>query len=169
MFNAALLVIFPCLVAFAAATDLFTMTIPNRVSILLLAGFFVLTPYVELSLATFGWHLAAGALVLGVCFCCFAFGWMGGGDAKLAATIAVWFGFTPQMLNFILLALIYGAVLTVLLLAFRQTPYLPALVRRQEWILRLHDKKTGVPYGIALAAAALQIYPETVWFSVLSG
>ena len=39
MIEAALLVIFPTLVAFAGASDLFTMTIPNRVSLLLVASY----------------------------------------------------------------------------------------------------------------------------------
>ena len=36
------LLLFPALMAFAAASDLFTMTISNRVSLALVAGFFVL-------------------------------------------------------------------------------------------------------------------------------
>jgi prepilin peptidase CpaA len=36
------LLLFPALMAFAAASDLFTMTISNRVSLALLAGFLVL-------------------------------------------------------------------------------------------------------------------------------
>ena len=36
------LLLFPALMAFAAASDLFTMTISNRVSLALVAGFFAL-------------------------------------------------------------------------------------------------------------------------------
>jgi len=35
--------------------------------------------------------------------------------------------------------------------------------------MRLHEKGAGVPYGIALAAAALMIYPQTGWMSHLAG
>ena len=59
MIEAALLVVFPCLVAFAGASDLFTMTIPNRVSLLLVAGFAVLAPAVGLAPAAVGFHVAA--------------------------------------------------------------------------------------------------------------
>ena len=32
------------------------------------------------------------------------------------------------------------------------------------WLSHLHDRGTGIPYGIALAVAGLVIYPETgVW------
>jgi prepilin peptidase CpaA len=33
----------------------------------------------------------------------------------------------------------------------------------QDWAERLHQSDAGVPYGIALAAAALLIYPDTAW------
>ena len=36
------LLLFPALMAFAASSDLFTMTISNRVSLVLVGGFFVL-------------------------------------------------------------------------------------------------------------------------------
>ncbi len=61
---------------------------------------------------------------------------------------------------------IFGGVLTLLLIQFRLLP-LPAALARQPWILRLHEKGAGVPYGIALAAAALAVYPETGWLSSL--
>ena len=54
--------------------------------------------------------------------------------------------------------------LSLLLLQFCKLP-LPKAMARQEWIQRLHDQAGGVPYGIALAAAALAVYPETGWMS----
>ena len=42
LLDIARLFLFPALMAFAAASDLFTMTISNRVSLLLVAGFAVL-------------------------------------------------------------------------------------------------------------------------------
>ena len=38
---------------------------------------------------------------------------------------------------------------------------------RQNWFSRLYHDETGVPYGIALAAAALIIYPQTLWITPL--
>lgn len=159
------LLLFPALMAFAAASDLFTMTISNRVSLALVAGFFVLAvaggmaPYEVLS------HVGAGALILVVAFTCFAMGWMGGGDAKVAASVALWFGFT-QLMNFLLYASLFGGALTLLLLQFRQWP-LPYGLAGQAWLARLHDKQTGIPYGIALALGALLIYPETDWIKTI--
>ena len=44
---------------------------------------------------------------------------------------------------------------------------LPALLAGQDWVERLHQKDAGVPYGIALAAAALAVYPDTPWMKAL--
>jgi len=159
------LLLFPALMAFAAASDLFTMTISNRVSLALLAGFFVLAfaggmaPYEMLS------HVGAGALLLAVAFGCFAMGWMGGGDAKVAASVALWFGFA-QLMDFLLYASLFGGALTLLLLQFRQWP-LPYGLAGQAWLARLHDKDSGIPYGIALTLGALMVYPETEWVKAI--
>jgi prepilin peptidase CpaA len=159
------LMLFPALMAFAAASDLFTMTISNRVSLALVAGFFVLAfaggmaPYEMLS------HVGAGAVLLVVTFTCFAMGWMGGGDAKVAASVALWFGFAPLM-DFLLYASLFGGALTLLLLQFRQWP-LPYGLAGQAWLARLHAKETGIPYGIALALGALTVYPETEWVKAI--
>jgi prepilin peptidase CpaA len=152
---------FPALMAFAASSDLLTMTISNRLSLALAGGFFLLTLITGMGLTAIGMHLAAGALVLMVCFGFFAMGWIGGGDAKLAAATALWFGF-DYLLDYLVYASLFGGVLTVLLIQFRRLP-LPAVLARQGWILKLHDAGSGVPYGIALAAAALIVYPKTGW------
>jgi prepilin peptidase CpaA len=57
---------------------------------------------------------------------------------------------------------LFGGALTLAILQFRKLP-LPSVLARQPWILRLHETGGGVPYGIALAAAALVIYPKTGW------
>jgi prepilin peptidase CpaA len=155
------LVLFPALMAFAASSDLLTMTISNRLSLALAGGFFLLTLITGMSLGAIGMHLAAAALVLAVCFGFFSMGWIGGGDAKLAAATALWFGF-DFLLDYLIYASLFGGVLTLLLIQFRRLP-LPGPLARQTWILRLHDAGGGVPYGIALAAAALTVYPKTGW------
>jgi len=159
------LFLFPALMAFAAASDLFTMTIPNRVSLLLIAGFFVLAGFGGMPLEQIGLHAAAGLTVLVVAFTCFAFGWIGGGDAKVAAAVGLWFGF-PPLTNYLLYASLIGGALTLLLLEFRRWP-LPYALGSQDWLERLHRKETGIPYGIALALGALIIYPETDWIKAV--
>ena len=107
----------------------------------------------------------AGATVLTVAFACFAMGWVGGGDAKVAASAALWFGF-GYLLNYLLYASLFGGALTLLLLQFRQWP-LPYPLTGQAWLLKLHAKDSGIPYGIALAIGALLIYPETEWMKAV--
>ena len=159
------LLLFPALMAFAASSDLLTMTISNRVSLILVGSFFVLAFWSGMPLATIGMHVAAGLAVLVVTFIFFARGWIGGGDAKLAAATALWLGF-EQLLNYLTIASLLGGVLTLLIMRFRLMTLPPALAN-QEWVNRLHRMDSGVPYGIALAIAALMIYPDTPWMKSL--
>jgi prepilin peptidase CpaA len=160
------LLLFPALMAFAASSDLITMTISNRVSLILIGTFFVLAITWNMPLVEIGTHVGAALAVLVVAFTFFARGWIGGGDAKLAAATALWLGF-DQLLNYLIFASLFGGLLTLAILQFRTIP-LPALLSNQEWAKRLHRMDTGVPYGIALAFAALAIYPDTPWMKALS-
>ncbi|MFZ0069351.1 MAG: prepilin peptidase [Pseudolabrys sp.] len=155
------LFLFPALMAFAASSDLLTMTISNRLSLALAGGFFLLTIVTGMSLHAAGMHVAAAAIVLVVAFVFFSQGWIGGGDAKLAAATALWFGF-DYLLDYLIYASLFGGALTLAIIQFRKIP-LPAMLARQGWILRLHETDAGIPYGIALAAAALAVYPKTGW------
>jgi len=155
------LLLFPAMMAFAASSDLFTMTISNRVALILVAGFFALAFWSGMNLDAVISHVGAGFAVLAVTFLFFTRGWIGGGDAKLAAATALWLGF-DHLLDYLLYASIFGGVLTLAMIRFRLMP-LPDSWEQHEWIKRLHRLDGGVPYGIALAAAALLIYPDTSW------
>lgn len=160
-----LCVVFPFLLAYAAASDLLTMKISNRVTSTVAVAFLVYAVT-----AGFGWselwpHLAAGALALVLCFGLFARGWIGGGDAKLAAATALWFGLT-HLLDYMLMASLLGGALTLAIIYVRSYP-LPNFAFALPFAVRLHDRATGVPYGIALAAAALLILPDTADFRTL--
>jgi prepilin peptidase CpaA len=163
----ALFALFPLAMAFAAASDLLTMTISNKLALALVAGFLALAPIVGMDWHTFALHLAAGAVVLAVAFAFFAAGWIGGGDAKLAAAVSLWIGW-GDLLEYTALAATFGGALTFIILAFRQS-VLPAFIIRQPWVQRLHEEKGGVPYGVALAAAGLAMYPHTIWLRVVLG
>jgi prepilin peptidase CpaA len=163
--DVARLLLFPALMAFAAASDLFTMTISNRVSLALAGGFLALALLSGMEFSEILTHLGAGAAVLAVAFVCFALGWVGGGDAKVAAGAALWFGF-GHLMEYLVYASLFGGVLTLVLLQFRQWP-LPYPLASQAWLLKLHAKESGIPYGIALAIGALAIYPETEWIKAV--
>jgi prepilin peptidase CpaA len=144
-----LFALLPTLLAYACFSDLFTMRISNRVCLFVLALFPVAA-------------VAAGAAVLAVSFSLFAFGWIGGGDAKLMAATAVWFGF-DLVLEYVALSCLFGGALTLGILFVRQHP-LPAGLIERPWIAHLHARTTGIPYGIALGIAALLVLPQSaVW------
>ncbi len=164
MFDLAILTVFPAAVAFAGAMDLFTMTIPNRISLVLVAGFVALAPLAGLGLGDMAYHTGAGLLVLAVGILLFIPGWIGGGDAKLAAAVALWLGF-ENLFGYLFCVALAGGSLAMLFMTVRAYP-LPIFVCTQPWAVRLHDRRSGMPYGIALAAGALLVYPTTSWFAL---
>jgi prepilin peptidase CpaA len=153
---------FPALMALSAAMDLLTFTIPNRICIGLALGYFVLAASLGVSSADILLNISCALTILALAFVMFNLGWVGGGDAKLAAATAVWLGWS-SILDYGLAAAIYGGILTLTILSARMAP-LPAALGRFAWVVRLHDCKSGVPYGIALAAAGLMQYPSSgIW------
>jgi len=62
-----------------------------------------------------------------------------------------------------LVASVCGGALTIMIMLLRQYP-LPALLARQTWFARLHDARSGIPYGVALAAGAFFLLPSSEIF-----
>lgn len=160
------LVLFPALMAYSALSDLFTMRIGNWISVLLTVAFVLLSLASGMPLHGIVMNnVTCGLAMLTLTFGLFTFGWIGGGDAKLAAATAVWVGW-DHVADYGLLASLVGAALTFGILVFRRR----SLPRWADlpWVARLHDKHAGVPYGIALACAGLVLYPDTtVWHAVV--
>ncbi len=164
MFEYPVLLLFPAVLAYAAVMDVFTMTIPNRISLALIAGFPLAVLLAGVPMHTALMHLAAFAIVLAFGIGLFALNLLGGGDAKLLATAALWIGF-DQLLPFVTTVTVAGGVLAVLFLAVRSVPLggfaLP------EWAARLHKGGNGIPYGLAICAGGLLVYPKTELFRAL--
>jgi prepilin peptidase CpaA len=156
--------VFPLLVAYAAATDFLTMRIANRVSILLVSGFFLIAPFVGMTPYLALGHLAASLAIFVVGFGLFAMGWMGGGDVKFAAAVALWLG-PSNLLEFTLLFSLFGGGMTIgILLLHKYIEPLPVL---QVGFLAKFSEHRRLPYGIALSAAALLVYPNTIWMNAI--
>ncbi|MGR6467171.1 A24 family peptidase [Rhizobium sp. PAMB 3182] len=159
MITAAIVVIFPLCLAIAAFSDLFTMTIPNRASAILLVTFLIVAMFLGLSWQQIGLHYVAGLCVFSVCFGLFAFNVMGGGDAKLLTAAAVWFGLTPSLMEFLIYVCYVGGAVTLLIVMLRSQANaimgmglsLPASI--------LHAKK--IPYGIAIGIGGFLAYPSS--------
>jgi prepilin peptidase CpaA len=154
-----MVLIFPAAMALAAAMDLLTMKIPNRLSAALAIGYFAVALVLRVPVHEIAMHALCGAAMLIFTFGMFNLGWIGGGDAKLAAATALWLGWTPLADYGLASALTGGALTLAILMARRLT--LPPFLASHAWIARLHDAKTGIPYGIALALGGMIAYPET--------
>ncbi len=72
------------------------------------------------------------------------------------------------MMPYALLASVFGGFLTLAMLMLRQWP-LPQTLARHAWIIRLHDARSGIPYGVALAAGAFILLPSTEIFRLAAG
>ncbi|MEQ1672046.1 MAG: prepilin peptidase [Hyphomicrobium sp.] len=163
----ALLLIFPVAMSFAAANDLFTMKIPNKISLALIAAFALAALYVQLPLETALLHLAIGVAALAAGFVMFSFRLLGGGDAKLMAAGALWMG-PEHAILYIAYVTIFGGLLSAAILAYRK--YVPVSAEAlPPWAVKLHVQGTGIPYGIAIAASGLVMYPSTIWYHALLG
>jgi prepilin peptidase CpaA len=165
MLEAAIFVVFPFCMAFAAISDMLSMTIANRVSVILIAAFAIIAPLTGMDWPTYGWHFAAAGMVLAVTFTLFAVGGMGGGDAKLLAASSLWFGFHIVLLQYLVTTAFIGGVLTIAILSYRKSP-LAAYTARNMFLRHFADSQVGVPYGVALGIGGLMIYPSSplmVW------
>lgn len=159
MYEAAVFVIFPLCLVVAAFTDLFEMMVPNRIPAILLASFLLLAPFSGLGLTDFGWHIAAGIAVFSIVFGLFALNVMGGGDAKLLTAAAVWYGFTPSLLHFLIYVAYGGGLLTILILLVRA---------RANTVMALglpvpHSILTAkkIPYAVAIGVGGLVTFPQS--------
>lgn len=166
MISYGLLLVFPAVMIMAALSDLFTLTIPNRLSIILVAVFFPLAFLAGLPMETVLMHLVAGIGILVAGFMLFQAGVLGGGDAKLMAAASLWVG-AAALTDFFVYIALFGGILAAAILLYRRVP--EASVSGPAWAIRLHGKKTGIPYGIAIAVAALITFPTTQLYALIAG
>ncbi|WP_279481034.1 prepilin peptidase [Aureimonas sp. SK2] len=152
-----LLLAFPAAMLAAAIHDLATMEIPNWLVAGLCLVFFPYAAAVGSSWEPVAFHAASGFVVLILTFGCFTAGWMGGGDAKLIAAVALWLGLGPQFLSFLVWMSIFGGILTLGLLLARRC-FAPTTGLRP--LDRLLGRETGIPYGVAIGAAGLAEFPR---------
>ena len=160
------LFVFPIAMVIAASSDLLTMRISNKLVLLLTVAFFIVAISINLPLQQFAMHVLCALIVLAVAFGLFALRLIGGGDAKLAAATTLWLGF-GMTLPYLAYASLFGGVLTVLILVVRGIPLNPVLAR-MGWLARLHNKRSGIPYGIALAVAGITVYSNSAIFERLA-
>ena len=91
------LLAFPVLVLIGAARDLTSYTIPNWISLALVAAFvpaFAAAWAAGAPVPGLVASIGVGAVALMIGIAMFMLGWVGGGDAKLFAACALWLGWS---------------------------------------------------------------------------
>jgi prepilin peptidase CpaA len=88
------------------------------------------------------------ALVIGTFL--FGRGWLGGGDVKLFAATGLWFNLGGAA-HLLLWTALSGGLLAIIILVSRAVPWPDAIRSR----VRVLQPKSGIPYGIAIAAGAI--------------
>jgi prepilin peptidase CpaA len=162
--NAALAGFAFCLL-WAAARDARGLVIPNRAVIATAALFPIYLLTRAIAVGAFGTavgdaaiavSLAAVVLVAG--FALFSLHLIGGGDAKLAAAVALWAG-ADHIVAFLIIASVSGGVLAAAVLIWRSAfPQLESASPLQHFGVRLRQGlKAPVPFGVAIAIGGLYI------------
>ena len=108
-------------------------------------------------------HIGVALAVLVAGFALYACKLFGGGDAKLLAASALWFGW-PALVPFVVYTALAGGVLAAIVLIWGLIRA-DQEIRGHAWISRLANIKPNVPYGAAIAAGGILAYPQTWWMS----
>lgn len=142
----------------AALSDLRGMTIPNILSVAIIAAFFAAYGVLWLSgrddvFGSVSSHLLSVVIVFGVTLAMFMLRAIGAGDSKLASAFALWTGL-KGMMPFLFYMALAGGVLGLAALALRKWKPVKA-PREGGWIARVQNGENGVPYGAAIFAGAL--------------
>ena len=149
------------LMSFAGIGDFLTFRIPNWLSAAVALAFFPMAWMTGMPLETIGMHAVAGFALLALGFGLFAAGVFGGGDAKLMAAAAMWFGFA-NISSFLVYTILAGGLLG-LAISFWNIVHIDAEVRGIAWFKRFFDFKPDIPYGLAFAAGAAFALPGSWW------
>lgn len=144
------------LIAWAMLSDVKSYTIPNRVSLALIAAFVAYAALVRPP--GLAWDAGIAAIVFAAGLGLFAAGLFGGGDVKLAGALALWVG-SARMMDFLLLTALIGGVLAVAKLAARWYRGRCRARRGGEAAANADD----LPYGVALGISGW-LYSLWRWF-----
>lgn len=150
----------------AAIKDAAMMKIPNWISLLTAALFFIMVPFAWDGFAVFGEHLLVGGAVFIAGFIMFALGWLGGGDAKLLAATSLWWTGSDAIIYLGYTGILGGALAIILLVGRR---YAPVWLSTASWSYGLFKEEKKMPYGLALAGGALLTLPQSEIFKVALG
>lgn len=152
--------IYAALALDAAYRDAKHLEIPNRNSIVIAIAFFPAAFLAGLAPLVVAQHMGVALTVLAVGVLLFSMGIIGGGDVKLLAAVAIWIAPADVGRLLIWMALFGGAIAGLVLLVMRAGLPMPEWLRRLPWLRPGDRGSMPVPYGIAIAAAALVMLPR---------
>jgi prepilin peptidase CpaA len=158
MLEAIVAVAFPMLAIYAGCTDFLAKIIPNRVSLLAVAFYFVAALGLGMPLQMLGWSMLGAAIVFCLGLIPFSLNVMGAGDVKFATVAVLWLG-VGQILPFLFFLSLYGLAMILIMVFFHRelsNIRAPNVAFFDEIQTRL-----PLPYGIPMAIAALQLYPAS--------
>jgi prepilin peptidase CpaA len=153
--------LFPLLMILAATEDVLSRRIPNGLNLLIAIFFLPLAWASGMPLHTIILHAACGAGVLGLGFALFSLRWLGGGDAKLLAAAAVWFGL-EGLATFLTTTALAGGLLALVMLAWSAVA-LDIELRELSLARPIRSFTPSLPYGYAIAAGAILAFAEGGW------
>jgi prepilin peptidase CpaA len=156
---------FPLLAITSGIFDYFTLRIPNWLNGVNALAFVFAAFAFAMPLDLVGLHVASGLILLTAGFALFAANIIGGGDAKMLAVMGFWVGWS-QLVPFLVYMAIYGGLLGICIIAFRKAQQM-ATMTGLDTFAPIMTKKIDLPYGMAIAAGALSVVPETWWFAAL--
>lgn len=138
---------------FAALYDLTTYRIPNGTSVAVVVSFAASAATSGLAPTEILLHVGAGLTMLSLGVALFALRLIGGGDAKLLASVALWMGFHSLPVFLVVVALL-GGVLAAAIVFARRISFPPSW-HGVPWLARLIAPGQGLPYGVAISAGAV--------------
>jgi prepilin peptidase CpaA len=146
---------FVALAIYGGCRDVASFTIPNWISLGIVAAFVVAVVAGQIAPAQVPGHVGAAVVVFAVGLALFHFRVFGGGDVKLMSAAALWTGF-GGLADLVLMVACFGGVLTLALLAGRALP--TRFTSGHAVLERLVSGRHGVPYGLAIAAGVLTAF-----------
>jgi prepilin peptidase CpaA len=172
MSKAAILVIFPALLTWAAIGDIRNLRIPNWLNGLILAAFFPVALVMGMPLEMFPSHLLSFAAALALGITLFSLGFIGGGDGKMLAAVGIWFGWGAPLATFIILTTLCGGLQALFSLAWKAVSVEYGVWGKDGALKKkIMTKKMDVPYGVAIAAGGLwaMTNSQTWWSQFITG
>jgi len=142
-----MLALLATLLGVAAATDIRSRIISNRLNAVI--ALLAVPWWFALGLSGYDilFQIGLACVVLVLFAICFALGMMGGGDVKLLAALGLWLPLTKLLMMLEIMAL-GGGLLTIGMVVAHK--------------LRKAPGKPEIPYGVAIAGAALLIVANDI-------